>query len=87
VQSRIAKSKGKNRKKESKLIVHFVLLTNAAATSQQLQITPNNFCLFASDQGCLRLLTVLSTACSASARRRSAAVVGAEKKKKKWSLN
>ena len=58
------------------------LLTNATATSQQLRIMLNNFRLFACDQGCMRLLAVLSTACSAAARGRSTGVVGEEKEKK-----
>jgi len=58
------------------------LLTDATATSQQLSITHNNFRLFGCDQGCLRLLAVLSTACYAAVFRRGAAVVGAQKEKK-----
>jgi hypothetical protein len=67
---------------ESQLKIHFVLLTDATATSQQLRIMHNNFRLFACDQCCMRLLAVLSTACSAAARRPTAKVVGAEKEKK-----
>jgi hypothetical protein len=59
----------------------FILLTDAAATSQQLRITHNNFRLLVCDQCCMRLLAVLSTACSAAASRRSAEVVGEEKEK------
>jgi len=36
-----------------RLKVHFALLTDATATSQQLRITHNNFRLSGCDQGCL----------------------------------
>jgi hypothetical protein len=75
-----------DQKQASHLKIHFTLLTDAIATSQQLRITRNNFRLFACDQCCMRLLTVLSTACSAAASPGGARVVGAEKKKKKWAL-
>jgi hypothetical protein len=70
-----------DQKQASQLKMHFVLLTDAAATSQQLRITHNNFRLFVCDQCCMRLLAVLSTACSAAAPRRNAEVVGEEKEK------
>jgi len=76
-----------DQKQASQLKIHFVLLTNATATSQQLRITHNNFRLFACDQCCMRLLTVLSTACSAATTPGSAGVVSEKKKKKKWALN
>src|SRR6266481_3826129 len=60
------------------------LLTVAAVTSQQVLITHNNFSRAGNDRGCVQLLTVLSTPCSAPASRRSAKVVREKKKKKKW---
>jgi hypothetical protein len=63
------------------------LLTDATSTSQQVLISQNNSRLVGNDRGCVQLLTVLSTLCSAATSRRSAAVVRAEKKKKKWALN
>ena len=68
-------------KPAAQLKFHLALLTDATATSQQLPITHNNFRLFARDQGCVPLLAVLSTACSAAASGRSAGVVGEEKEK------
>src|SRR5258708_39843109 len=62
--------------------VHFVLLTDPTATNQQLRITHNNFCLFACNQGCRRLLTVLSTVYSAVVVRLGVEVVTAQKEKK-----
>lgn len=44
---------------------HIVLLTDALATSQQLPTTPNKFGGSDQDGGCVQLLAVLSTACSA----------------------
>jgi hypothetical protein len=76
-----AKADSNNQKQASQLKIHFVLLTDATATSQQLRITHNNFRLFACDQCCMRLLAVLSTAYSAAASGRSARVVGEEKEK------
>lgn len=63
------------------------LLTAAAVTSQQLIITYNNSGLAGYERGCLQLLPMLSTACSADGFRRSAKVIRAEKKKKKWAIN
>jgi len=63
------------------------LLTDALATSQQLPTTPNKFGDSDQDGGCVQLLAVLSTLCSASTSRRSAVVVRAEKKKKEWVIN
>jgi len=65
----------------AQLKFHLALLTDATATSQQLPITHNNFRLFARDQGCVPLLAVLSTACSAATSGRGAGVIGEEKEK------
>jgi hypothetical protein len=71
-----------NHRAPCSVISRAALLTVAAATSQQVRITPNNFGHAGEDRGCVQLLTVLSTHCSAAASRRSAEVVRAEKEKK-----
>jgi hypothetical protein len=63
------------------------LLTVAAVTSQQLRISSNKFRADARERGCVQLLAVLSTLCSAAASRRCAEVVGVQKKKKQWAIN
>jgi hypothetical protein len=63
------------------------LLSDSAVTSQQLIITSNKFRADRHERGCVRLLAVLSTLCSAAVSRRSAEVVGVEKKKKQWAIN
>src|SRR5438552_8808136 len=84
MQNRDAKTDDTEQKYPSRLKVHCVLLTDAAATSQQLRITLNNFRLLACNQGCRSLLAVLSTTSSAAALRPGAAVVGAQKEKNYW---
>src|SRR5260370_35821527 len=81
MQNRDAKPDDTEQKYPSQLKVHCALLTDAAVTSQQLRITLNNFRLFACNQGCRSLLTVLSTTSSAAAFRAGVAVVGAQKEK------
>src|SRR5207244_12842712 len=81
MQNRDAKTDDTEQKYPSQLKVHCALLTDAAATSQQLRITLNNFRLFACNQGCRSLLTVLSPPVSAAAFRPGAAVIGAQKEK------
>src|SRR5947209_2440120 len=63
------------------------VLSVAAATSQQLRISSNKFRSDRHERGCVQLLAVLSTLCSAATSRRSAEVVGVEKKKKQWVIN
>jgi hypothetical protein len=58
------------------------LLIDAAVTSQQVRISWNNLNWSVVDHGCVQLLTVLSTVCSAATSRPSAAVVREKKKKK-----
>jgi hypothetical protein len=82
-----AKTDYHEQKQASQLKFHLALLTDATATRQQLPITLNNFRLFACDQGCVPLLAVLSTPCSAATSGRSAGVVGEEKEKNEWALN